>query len=254
MEDSNTESKDRPGSETKNEPAAENDQTIKASLPILSIIKDLYDACGVPMYEPAATPDVPELPRWAKNICEQLRLTIFKRVLELRPEGEKIDWHNFGRMLGVCQRLAAYLKNGRAEKSKEASKPNLAPPTDLLEQVEVAFVDSMDAALAQKVQSQCEYLSGLAEGYEMFLDTQGQFTGDRGRTALYFELLSRWLEIEEMRQAQPPVTCNQLYQLLAPKLGDPGCKQFEWFKVFCKEIGLSMTTQGRPCKSKVKKR
>jgi hypothetical protein len=89
MENENAESKDHPGGETKNGPAPEKVHTIKASLPILSIIKGMYDACGVPMYDPAAESELPELPQWAKNICEQLRLTILKRLLELKPQGEK---------------------------------------------------------------------------------------------------------------------------------------------------------------------
>jgi hypothetical protein len=76
MERENAESKEHAGSEKKSEPHSENFQTIKASLPILSLIKGLYDACGMPMYGPAATSELPELPQWAKNICEQLRLTI----------------------------------------------------------------------------------------------------------------------------------------------------------------------------------
>src|ERR1700722_13033973 len=110
MEESSTEAKEHSGSEKTSEPAPDNFQTIKASLPILSIIKGLYDACGMPMYGPAAKSDLPELPQWAKNICEQLRLTIFKRVLELMPQGEQMDWRNLGRMMGLCQRLAVYLK------------------------------------------------------------------------------------------------------------------------------------------------
>jgi hypothetical protein len=240
-----------------------NFQTIKASEPILSIIKGLYDACGMPMYGPAAKSNLPELPLWARNICEQLRLTILKRVLELKPEGGEIDWRNFGRMMGVCQRLATYLKSGWAEtdfkpqsevsETSTSNKPILVPPTELLEQVEEAFIDSMDSALAQKSEPQCEFLSGVAEGYELFLDARGQFAGDRGRTTVYFELLSRWQDIEAMRQSNPPKTCVDLYRLIAPGLGDVHQERFEWFYALCKEIGLAMKNQGRPRKSKAKK-
>jgi hypothetical protein len=264
MEKENAEFKKQSRSECNRGSASENFQTIKASLPILSIIKGMYDACGMPMYGPAATSDLPELPQWAKNICEQLRLTIFKRVLELEPHGEKMDWRNFGRMMGICQRLAAYLKKGWAETDfrrhsvrknnvasselNEANKPILTPPTVLLEQVEGAFIDWMDVVLAQNAQPQSEYLSGVAEGYEMLLDTQGQFVGDRGRTTAYFELLSRWVKIEEMRHAKPPKNCLDLYELVAPSLGDPRCERYEVFFRICRDIGLSMTKRGRPRK------
>jgi len=79
--------------------------------------------------------------------------------------------------------------------------------------------------------------------------TQGQFVGDRGRTTIYFELLSRWMEIEEMRQAKPAKTCAELYELVAPSLGDPRRERIEWFFGVCKRIGLRMGTPGRPRKS-----
>jgi hypothetical protein len=258
MEEKNSEIREESKSESQREPHSENFQTIKASQPILSIIKGLYDACGMPMYGPAATSDLLELPQWAKNICEQLRLTIFKRVLELIPEGEQMNWRTSGRMMGVCQRLAVYLKKTFAEtdfkhpaasrQSGDANKPILVPPTDLVEQMEGAFIDSMDSALAQSSEDQFEFLCGLTEGYELFLDARGQFVGDRGRTTAFFELLSRWMEIEEMRKAKPSKTCADLYALVAPSLGDPRCERYEVFFRICRDISLSMTKRGRPRK------
>src|ERR1700722_19244691 len=225
MEESSTEAKEHSGSEKTSEPAPDNFQTIKASLPILSIIKGLYDACDMPMYGPATTSDLSKLPQWAKNICEQLRLTIFKRVLELVSEGEQMNWRTSGRMMGVCQRLAVYLKKTFAEtyfkrpaaltESGDANKPILVPPKDLVEQMEGAFIDSMDSALAQSSEDQFEFLCGLTEGYELFMDARGQFVGDRGRTTAFFELLSRWMEIEEMGKSKPSKTCADLYALVA---------------------------------------
>jgi hypothetical protein len=173
-----------------------------------------------------------------------------------------MDWRNFGKIMGICQRLAVYLKSGCSETdfkprsdmsntfalTSDANKPILVPPTKLLEQVEGAFVDSMDAALAQKAESQSEYLSGLAEGYEMVLDAQGQFVGDRGRTAIYLELLSRWEEIEEMRQATPRKSCAHLYERVASCLGDPRRERFDWFYGVCKHVGLGLGLEGRPKK------
>jgi len=259
MENGNAESKDRLGNETKSGAAPENVHTIKLSLPILTIIKGLYDACGLEMYGPPENSGIPELPQWAKNICEQLRLTIFKRVLELQPQGGEMDWRNFGRTMGLCQRLAVYLKKCFAETDfkpaaasselSDASRPILVPPKDLLNQVEDAFRDSIDAALAQSSENQLEFLSGLTEGYELFLDARGQFSGDRGRTTVYFELLSRWQEIEALRQSKPPLSRLQLYQLFAPSLGDSKLDRLAWFKDVCDDIGLIMKERGRPFKS-----
>jgi hypothetical protein len=175
---------------------------------------------------PAEHSGIPELPQWSNNICEQLRLTIFKHVLELQPLDEEKDWRTFGRMMGLCQRLAVYLKRNFVETdfkrpaaelkalasavSNDANKPILVPPKDLLKQMEGAFIVSMDVALTQSSEDQFEFLPGLTEGYELFMDAHGQFSCDRGRTSIYFELLSRWQEIEVMRQFNPPQTCIDL--------------------------------------------
>jgi hypothetical protein len=47
-----------------------------------------------------------------------------------------------------------------------------------------------------------------------FLDTEGEFTGDRGRTALYMELLALWPEIVEMQKAEPPKSRRDLQRWL----------------------------------------
>ena len=103
--------------------------------------------------------------------------------------------------------------------------------------------------LGQAPAKQYEFFAGLAEGQVLVWDTQGQFVGDRGRTTIYFELLSRWTEIEEMRHAKPAKTCADLYELVAPALGDPPRERIEWFFGVCKRIGLRMGTPGRPRKS-----
>ena len=83
MEKGSTESKETTGSEAKNGRAPENIHTIKLNLPLLSIVKGMYDAYDVQMGGPAATSDLPKLPQSAKNIWEQLRLTILKRLLAM---------------------------------------------------------------------------------------------------------------------------------------------------------------------------
>jgi hypothetical protein len=51
-----------------------------------------------------------------------------------------------------------------------------------------------------------------------------------------------------MRKAKPAKTCADLYALVAPSLGDPRCERYESFVGICKDIGLAMTSRGRPWK------
>jgi hypothetical protein len=48
----------------------------------------------------------------------------------------------------------------------------------------------------------------------MFMDTEGQFTGDRGRTNLYINLLKHWTEIAAMQKAEPAKSRRDLQQWL----------------------------------------
>jgi hypothetical protein len=236
------------GSIERNDPVLDTQLAIQ----LLTILKGLYQTCGMVMLMPAELKETPDLPDWAMNICTQLRLTIFKRLLELKPENETINWRNYGRMIGILQRQFTYFEEWKKGGCAPGLESMVVPSQ--LNSLRNSVKNSIDSAFGQSAVIQNEFLAGMHEGYESFLDTQGQFAGDRGRNTLYFALLAHWMEIEEMREAQPPVTCFQLYKLFAPGLGDAACKRFEWFKVFCKEIGLNMTTPGRPRKSGVKKR
>jgi hypothetical protein len=177
-------------------------------LHLLSIGRGLYDACGVSMTGPVSEWPVPELPQWVKNICEQLRLTIFKRYLELKPQGESVDWRKIGRVLGVGRRELGFAKHDSLSE-KEIAHPNGNIEASGLEQILLCLSEdnraetlvarvgkllenSIALGLAEKPEAQHEFLAGLAEGHELFLDVQGQLVGGRGRTTAYFELLSRW--------------------------------------------------------------
>lgn len=221
---------------------------------ISAIHKGLYDACGMLEAAPAEVKGAPDLPAWAQNICLQLRLTILKRLVDLKPRAQEVNWRNIGRMVGILQRQFTYLENWKKDGCLVLESVAVPSQHEQLNSLRETVKTSLDNALVQSAVIQNEFLTGMHEGYEIFLDTQGQFTGDRGRNRLYFVLLANWIEIEGMRHAQPPATCIQLYKHLAPRLGDSACSQFAWFKVFCKEIGLKMKNQGRPRKSGQEKR
>ena len=228
------------------------------------IAKGLSDTCELSVFRSAGESEIPELPPWAKNICGQLRLTIFKRLLELEPVKDNSDWREIGRLMGACQRHLGISAVAAPEPAKEKSlvKWQITEPgtgvsvpvtiNDCNLRLRRAFDESLQAGLTQSPQQQKEFLCGLAEGYEVFMDAQGQFAGDRGRTAVYFELLGRWVDIEEMRRADPPPTCLDFYQRIASALGDPRQQRFDWFVDVCNEIGLGLRKRGRPRKSRQK--
>jgi hypothetical protein len=229
-----------------------------------SIAKGLGDACELSVFGPVGESEIPELPPWAKNICGQLRLTIFKRLLELEPVKGNLDWKELGRLMGACQRHLGISAEAAPElvKVKSPVKWQINEPgagtsvpvtiNDCRRQMRKTFDELFRAGLARSPQKQKEFLCGLAEGYEVFMDAQGQFSGDRGRTAVYLELLGRWVDIEEMRRADPPPTCLDFYQRIASALGDPRQQRFDWFVDVCNEIGLGLRKRGRPRKSRQK--
>lgn len=215
---------------------------IKFAIRILAIVKGLYQTCLQGHFDSAEMQQLPDLPDWAKNICEQLHRTIFKRLIELKPANEQIEWRNFGRMLGVCQRESIFLGD------TAGSNPG-TDNSELLDALNQGLLDSMQTGMKQTPEQQAEFFAGFAEGCELFLDSQGQLTGDKGRTSVYFALLGVWMEIEEMRQAVPRKSFSDAYKLLAHTLGDSRGERFDWFYCVCKEIGLGLGTEGRPRKS-----
>ena len=92
----------------------------------------------------------------------------------------------------------------------------------------------------QSIEEQHKFLCGIAEGFVTFMDTEGQFTGDRGRTNLYINLLVHWTEIAAMQKAEPAKTRRDLQQWLIAEAKIPISNDDEWFDHLCDEIGLSM--------------
>ena len=78
------------------------------------------------------------------------------------------------------------------------------------------------------------------------MDTEGQFTGDRGRTNLYINLLVHWTEIAAMQKAEPAKSRRDLQQWLIAEAKIPISNDEDWFDHLCDEIGLVMKGVGRP--------
>jgi hypothetical protein len=100
----------------------------------------------------------------------------------------------------------------------------------------------------QSIEEQHRFLCGIPEGFMALLDTEGGFTGDRGRTKLYMDLLALWPEIAEMQKAEPAKSRRDLQRWLIEErkvflVGDD-----DWFDHLCDDIGLVMKGVGRKAK------
>jgi hypothetical protein len=225
------------------------------------------------------------LPPWCHRIAEQFAKTILKPLIVLDPKGE-FDARNFGRMTGLFLRAGVFvfkeiepqlrkdglwdLSKSEQTKLKEVSGLELLFPiaskrlnlpikneNQFFHQVEkqgekgaIKWLESLKTVLVhlwgQSIEEQHRFLCGIPEGFMMFLDTEGQFTGDRGRTNLYINLLVHWTEIAAMQKAEPAKSRRDLQQWLIAEAKIPISNDEDWFDHLCDEIGLVMKGVGRP--------
>lgn len=81
----------------------------------------------------------------------------------------------------------------------------------------------------------------------MFVDTDGEFTGDDRRTEIYGDLLMAQYEVEKMRRKLPAKSRVDL-RMEMQKLTNFKDRGQGWFNDVCREIKLSMKGPGRPHK------
>jgi hypothetical protein len=221
-------------------------------------------------------------PDWVRNINFRLRNTILKSVCKLRPKGV-INWRNYGRCVGCIERYKAFqehdvprlLENLLEECTEERwnkiqaqlgeeqarqyylkilgrpadDKATLDEVWELVHQREMAHLSKVRETAVYFVAQQTArdanlFWVGVGEGYSIFLNVEGEFSGDDRRADVYMELLSIQNEIEKMRRKLPAISRNDLRDELkkSPDFGDRGQK---WFNDVCDEIELSMKGQGR---------
>ena len=89
------------------------------------------------------------------------------------------------------------------------------------------------------------FLKGMSEGFTIFLNTEGEFSGDDRRADIHLELLAWQYDIEKMRRSVPQKTRNNLFSEIK-KLPEYKNKTQDWFNDVCKDIKLSMGKPGRP--------
>jgi hypothetical protein len=233
-------------------------------------------ARGLPVKEPEFSACVPV---WYHNIADILAKTIFRKMIALDPKGQ-FEARNFGKTMGSILRGAVFFgkelefilkKMGLLDLSKDeekkvedmagiellfpvASKKFNRPirnenqlinqTSRHLEKWGIDLVKSLKVQLVhlwhQPIEEQHQFLCGMAEGFILFLDTEAQFSGDRGRTNLYFNLMRLWPEIAAMQKAEPRKTRRDLQEWLINEAKIPISNDEEWFDHLCDEIGLTM--------------
>ena len=225
------------------------------------------------------------LPDWAKKIMAQFGKTILKPLSKLRPS-KKTTCQDYGKMIGIVSRGITFYSEdawkiiedeGLDEISNEDWEKiqpreqlrahivkqlgRLVADTETLEDLEAELIERRIKQMEEIRTRAFQFMSqrsakdnamfhkGMAQGYEMFLDEDGQFCGDRGRTEIYMELLSSLHEIEKMRRMLPPRNDSDLYEHLKPwyRFSNGREEGTAWLRKVCDDISLYMTgKRGRP--------
>jgi len=227
-----------------------------------------------------------ELPGWGHNIADELTCTIFKGIVNMAPQGNKYHARNVGQLVGLLIRIAHfYWKDvprilereglnkltpeqemkleklsgwevGMAQASRLAGCP-ITTKAQLIEfltrrvfqhalhTAKVGWVLTK-FALQQPVEDVFQFLTGLPEGFKCFLNTDGNFAKTGGRTEVFFVLLMYWPEIEEMRQAQPPLEKPYVLAWLEKQEGKRLMSSDHAFSELCNDIGLDFGLNGHP--------
>jgi len=249
---------------------------------VMNFKNELYVASGLeplPFWKRSE-----KMPQWTKNICVKLRNTILKSVLKLKPQGNKINWRNYGRSIGCLERYKTFIlkdipriweKEGLdriteeqwrkieprlgLEKARQYYLKVLNRPEDDPTSSEDLVIEMLERQLehheklkqtaffhvaGQDAKTTSIFLKGFSEGYGIFLNEEGDFSGDGRLADVYLELASCQYEIEKMRRTLPAKSRNDLRADLkkSPDFQDRGQK---WFNHVCDEIQLSMKSVGR---------
>jgi hypothetical protein len=247
----------------------------------VAVAAALYKEAGVPIPETLPKPKF-ALPDWCGNIVKQLGKTILKPVLKLRPNG-KVDWRNFGRLVGIAERYKAFIlhdmprileqelgditeeqwkrveplfgiNEARVHLVKLLNRPVADTETveDLVDEALMLQLEVFDKmrqnalflVASQDAKTMALFYKGFAEGFNCFLDEEGNFCGDRGRTNIHLILLACMMEVEKLRRIAPPTTRPRYYDELTPvyRLSP---RAYDWFNDVCDDIKFPLNHLGR---------
>lgn len=228
-----------------------------------------------------------DLPVWVHNIADELTCTVFKGVVNLAPMTKKFHARKHGQFIGLLIRMALfYWKDAPATLEREGLNKlsqeqeakleklvgwepmcrhasNLAgrPITTKAQAIkfytarirQFAVRTAKSAwtlvvyALRQPVGDVLEFLTGIPQGFNCFLRTDGEFAKRGKRTEVFMVLLTYWPEIEEMQRSQPPVTRPMLLKWLEKQEGKT-LSDDKIFSGICDDISLDMAPPGHPFK------
>jgi hypothetical protein len=245
---------------------------------------ELRDAMGIePVPGWQRTRSTPE---WVKNVCVRYRQTILKSILKLKPKGT-LNWRNYGRCIGLIERCKTFLKHDVPRILKEDGLDNLTKEQQarfdavsgegemreyFLKVLKQPLTDkiSLEDLLTKFAEHQLELLDkhrqvaqfhvanqdaknsklffkGMSEGYSIFINEDGDFSGDDRRNDVYSGLLAFQYEIENMRRKLPAKSRNDLRLALNESSAFQDRGQ-AWFNDVCDEIKLTMKGTGAPYK------
>jgi hypothetical protein len=243
-------------------------------------------ATGQPAMEPRYSE---LLPGWTHNLCAKTTTTLFKGLVEAAPRDNVVNARNYGCMIGILLRgVVFYMKEVPAILEKDgllnltpereskleqlAGLPQLfamasdffnKPISDgdtLIEagaeqvnkkadELAAGFGQVMLYLLNRPVSEQSAFLDGIARGFKIFLNNDGEFAGDKRRLEAYLALFAYWPEIAEMQKSQPPKTRLTLLNWLEAQEEKQLFDDPKNFFFLCDEIGLDMTAPGHPSKT-----
>lgn len=218
------------------------------------------------------------LPDWAKKTVTQLGKTIMKPVFKLRPTG-KSTCQDFGKIIGILNRQITFYREdmwtimeregwdkisdedwekiqprdqARAHVVKNIGRPVADTETleDLAAELYELRIGQMEQMRTRALQTMTQrsakenslFYKGMAQGYDMFMNEDGKFCGDRGRTEIYLELISSLHEIEKMRRMLPARNDSDLFEHLKPWYQFPNDRKagMSWMRDVCDDISLYM--------------
>lgn len=225
-----------------------------------------------------------ETPAWTKNIYHKLRNTILKSIVKLKPNGT-VNWRNYGRCMGVIERYKTFLAHDAPQALKaegfdkiserdwqkiqahlgeeqareyclkllKLSADDKTPLSELADKVLELQLENLEKQkqiafghLAnQAAKTTALFMKGIAEGYTVFLNEEGQFTGDDRRADIHLELIAWQHDIEKMRKLALPGSRKKLCDELR-EIAGYHYRGHDWFDDVFKDIKLSLSKPGRP--------
>jgi hypothetical protein len=227
-----------------------------------------------------------EVPPWVHRIADELTRTVFKGVGNLATAAKKYHARKNGQLVGLLLRMAIFYWKGAAAIWEREGLNRLTPEQKArLEEItgwEPACRHATGMAgrliatkaqllkfwkqrlgrlvlrlgkmtwmivnytLHQSVEDVFQFISGVPEGFQCFLNTKDEYAKTGKRTEVYFALLSYWPEIQEMQQAQPPLSRSYLLGWLEKQEGRQLVESEKAFLELCDDIDLDMAPPGHP--------